>query len=321
MSYFNIDGITIKNTVDENDMYIDCKLPDAIYHYTSKEGLLGILKGDKLHFSHLSFVNDMYEFLDIFKILKEMKLEIQQEAKKIFIKGKDKITEELINNMVEDICNFEKFLDMEIASVFTMSFCENKDSLCMWSNYTNKLGYNILVDPNELKRHVRDSIGQNNIIFTYGKIIYNYDKKKEIIIKIFKDFFNALISNPKEGNNLRLRLLTLIVLHAPFFKRNILDQEEEIRFCLTVNDSIMQNYIKFKESNNVNIPYFNLDGDFCDCYKGVKIGPLAKDFNEESLFLYLNPMKNEKQNGTYQNMYNLKMSRRDITKSEIAYKW
>lgn len=320
MSYFS----KTDHIIDEDDIYIDCQIPENIYHYTSKDGLLGILKGDELQFSHLAFVNDKYEYLEIFQILGEMKSEIQKELKETLgFNNKDEDLEPIIKNMIGDIYSLKTFLKEKIGSMFIMSFCRNEDSLCMWANYTNKLGYNISVDSSKLVEVVKRAIGQKNIVFISGNVVYDDEDKKKIIIKIFKDFFKEFKLNPKRGSELRSQLLTLIVLHAPFFKRSILKQEEEIRFCLTVDNSILEDYIEFKQSNNVNVPYLKLQEKFSECYNGVRIGPLVKEFNSESLFLYLRYAKERQQdNELYYKIYCLKnINKESITKSEISYKW
>lgn len=322
MNYFNLDGSTSFNNIQDIDT-------NNVYHYTSKDGLLEILKGGKLHFSHLAFVNDKLELLDIFQNLKDMERDIIEIANNSLNKTKRSELEPIIQNMLEDILNFKTFLGGERAIVFTLSFCRNEDSLCMWSNYTNKLGYNILVDMREMKNSIKNCISRKNIILNYRNIIYDTNKKKQILRELFKDFFNEFISICKGNCNecrakletLRLSLLNIIILYAPFFKRNILKQEEEIRFSLTVDTSILKEYIRFKESNGINVPYFNLGGDFSNCYKKIKIGPLAKEFNEQSLFLYLKYVTNNEAERKSTNLYNLSIGREDITRSEISYRW
>ena len=334
MNHFDLS----KGTIDKDDMYIDCSLPTNMYHYTSKEGLLGILKGEELYFSHMAYVNDTNELMDIFELLLKMEKSIKEIGKKAFKNSCDssnkeadkniKIIEASVDEIMKYVMTFktigssnEGFVKKSYDELhtFSLSFCKNEDSLCTWSNYTDKSGYNISINANNLKDYLKQSFKSEKIAFNYGSVIYDDGEKKEVIIKMFEEFFEAFKSNSGEVRELQTHLAMLIILHAPFFKKSVLKQEQEIRFSIIVQKDILKKYINFKQSNGLTIPYFNMEGNFSEYYEGIKIGPLVKEFNKESLFLFLTYMKNEQQKDKLE--YNLKIEKENITKSQITYRW
>ena len=80
MSRFNL----YKETIDEEDIYIDCSLPAEMFHYTSRDRLLGILKSKNLYFSHMSYVNDINECMDTFEILSKIGIRLKEIGKQAF---------------------------------------------------------------------------------------------------------------------------------------------------------------------------------------------------------------------------------------------
>ena len=45
------------------------KIPDALYHYTSRKGFLGIIKTKQIWASHIRFMNDLKEQILALEIL------------------------------------------------------------------------------------------------------------------------------------------------------------------------------------------------------------------------------------------------------------
>ena len=202
--------------------------------------------------------------------------EIRNLGLKVFAKGEEQIVNNVVNGILDDIRKLNTTMSKNELYSFALSFCENKDSLCMWSNYTNKLGFNISVDTKKLKTCINNNFRGKHLNLYCGYVIYEDDKKQKIIIDLFEDFFNACKLNPSKIKELWVRLEELIVVHAPFFKKSVLSQEQEIRFYVMAEQTILQEYINFKQLDEVNIPYFNLNCEFAECYKGIKIGQIGR---------------------------------------------
>lgn len=107
-----------------------------LYHYTTPEGLLGILQSDsvKLRLTKASALNDMMEG----KILKERYKSV---CTKLYREGKmnKKEYEFLMENTKLD--NNGELKESEYRKMYICSFSLERDSLPMWNYYVKGGGY------------------------------------------------------------------------------------------------------------------------------------------------------------------------------------
>lgn len=102
-------------------------LPDCLYHYTSRDSFIGIMKNKEFWASHIRFMNDLEE-----ERLAEKKLLEQLD---IIFKNENKyIVEELKDKVVNAIRN-----EMNQKGIFIVSLSEENDELNMWRGYGNKI--------------------------------------------------------------------------------------------------------------------------------------------------------------------------------------
>ena len=98
-----------------------------LYHYTSSNGIFGIINSCELHCSNVNFLNDPTEQKYFDNILKEV------------------ITEAPVCKNIYEIL-YNKSLELSLINPFEnyiISFCKNKDLLPMWVQYAKGDGYNI----------------------------------------------------------------------------------------------------------------------------------------------------------------------------------
>ena len=102
-------------------------LPDCLYHYTSRDSFIGIMKNKEFWASHIRFMNDLEE-----ERLAEKKLVEQLD---IVFKNENKyIVEELKEKVVTVIRN-----EIRNKGIFIISLSEQNDELNMWRGYGNKI--------------------------------------------------------------------------------------------------------------------------------------------------------------------------------------
>lgn len=229
-----------------------------IYHYTSPEGLLGILENDSLHFTNIYFLNDKselrYTYNLILELLKELKTEL---APKIY---------DLIQERAQYVTS-EDFIKRESRVLFredfyVMSFSTDSDSLSLWNNYTknlNKTGYNIKFLSTELIKHLKNQYKKN---FIEGSLVcYNVEKQKESLKNCIIHYNN--LYNSKESSNvvnIDSNLLYEFILYSLFFKHPKFNIENEYRIVVGNTSHIKDNELNFKINNGLFVPYlkFNL---------------------------------------------------------------
>ena len=107
------------------DIIKNSKPPKILYHYTTADGLLGILNSKSIWATHVSYVNDRQEFVYLLDILRAvMRDEEYPELVKFY-----EIVEAVHNDLIK-------------ANFTVTSFSEAPDLLSQWRAYSSSsLGY------------------------------------------------------------------------------------------------------------------------------------------------------------------------------------
>ena len=256
----------------------------TIYHYTSANGLNGILNSKKIWFSNTRFLNDEQERCYTYKLIID---EINKMPKSPLNEGLISYYDE--NSKEKNNVNTNYFeYDYYIAC-----FSNNKDSLSLWNYYTksdNSTGYNIEFDKNELI---------NNLDLTamdiHGQVIYKENEQRELIKKILKRYNEEYNKIKEDDIDSRLNMGTymslLISFYSLFFKHPAFEHEEEYRIAIGKN-SINNNKFKckFRAYKDFFIPYFEKDFNK-SCIKSITISPTQKQkITQESIKKMLSEM-------------------------------
>lgn len=163
-----------------------------IYHYTSPEGLLGILENNSLRFTNAFFLNDKSEFRYTYKLLLEILPSIQQDIDEALFESlrirAEYVTEEGFYKHESEVLFREDF--------YIMSFSKDSDNLALWNNYTkssSKTGYNIKFITDNLITHLKELL--NDTFIESSLVCYNIEKQKEALIDLITYYNNLVIEN------------------------------------------------------------------------------------------------------------------------------
>ncbi len=263
-----------------------------LYHYTTENGILGIMKKDKivLELSHANSLNDYTEGLEILELLKKVSFKlleeknITEEQKNAIFKlaEDDKLSKLVVSGMDVHGTNCTDYKEVDD---YIISFSEKNDYLPLWNYYSSKgqIGYCICFNSTQLNSEI---CYENEVEFRCEKIVYD-DFDKEMIIKDillrYKD--KEKIEDDISADIYRLKFT---------FKNKAFKYEKEHRLIISVpkkpNNPTYD--IKFKTKNGIIIPYISveiLEKDKPVLINGITIGPLANDeIICENLKLYLN---------------------------------
>ncbi len=256
---------------------------DTFYHYTSAEGLQGILSGE-FWITESHFLNDITEFHVVTDIFVEV---INSNIKNETIKEKLKkaVCEEVKSLVNDDITSHEQ---LGYCSDYVISFCLDKGSILMWSEYSNFCGYSIEFDFDAL---IHSFLKTDNII--HGKVVYNHEEQislmEQIIEKeIFKfpylyeylnswDDFNKVTDD--QISEIVSYLEVLVYFYNMFFKKECFSGENEYRFVFSCdhNKEILEDSKKeeqyFRIKDNVLIPFVKKKLSSLDSVNSILIGP------------------------------------------------
>ena len=204
-----------------------------IYHYSSPEGVKGILDSKALFATDMYYLNDASEGRYVISII-----------------------EENIENLCHDNSNFISQVKHEIEMLkeekweemlhnYTISFSLDGDSLEMWNYYTkgNSIqGYNIGFDSRMLSEtasiEILDDDGKiierdekKHLSMLAGKVIYNEEEQIQILYRIFDAFYKLYPQNTENefGKLVARYVVQKAVQVGKFFKSPKFAVEKEYR--------------------------------------------------------------------------------------------
>ena len=258
----------------------DPKEPNHIIHYTSMEGLMGILQSGEMWFTESKFLNDDSEGTYIYEIIDKCdKAKYEKKFQDVLnrlILGKELQPKDL---KVRNIIN-----DLETRQ-FICSFSLEADSLPLWNYYTkNKLsvGYNIEIS---FKKLARIFLKNKKFHIIYAPVLYDYETQ----IKTMQSFLDSLNLIWIEAENdikgaLIYRLKQYIEILKCVFKHSAFSNEAEGRFILIMNKGQYEKCltqkngeVKIRVLNGLFVPYIALSIGSFNKIESISISPTLRD--------------------------------------------
>ena len=257
----------------------------SIYHFTSVDALLGMLKDFstenrnlKMWATSAMFLNDPSEYGYGKEVSRNLLREIEDELEI------DK-TERLSNLMYSDamkrfFAQFEKDSSSIPTAIYdsipyVMSFSLESDSLPMWTSYgKNGNGIAIGINREALEKHL-DSLDDNKT-FTIRNCHYGFDSNEWLAIKnSIKYQYELMLQTANGGDEGTVFAKQMDIIRllnnqlSPFIKHEGYRHEQEVK-CKVYKAK----EIKFRESRGSLIPYVEVDIPI-SCIEKIIIGPTA----------------------------------------------
>lgn len=226
-------------------------IPEVLYHYTSAEGLNGILQSHELRLTRWDSLNDVSENVYIHDVIRECIHEM--EADESFKSDAGALNQTILSSK-------HPHSSVQIdKNMYVASFSKNDDCLPLWTYYTKSAqsnGYCIGFNS--------DSFSFKGTSFSMCGVIYNRCVQKQLINKFLQHFFvlyNADIVNGHINEGIKLSLVhafsDFVSSVGCLFKHPSFEYEEEIRVLARINaqKAIDEKRIKIRCSNGILIPY------------------------------------------------------------------
>ena len=157
------------------------RLPPELFHYTTADGLKGIMERDRIWATNYRYVNDLTELLHANGFLRDELL------------ARLPSTSSLVQAVFEAILKTPDLL-FGMTDVFVACFCEDGDLLSQWRAYGGSGGgYAIGYQDIAIRTGIVGS--------QYGlyKVIYKEDQQKEIINFLLDEFSAAVEQLSRPG--------------------------------------------------------------------------------------------------------------------------
>lgn len=228
-----------------------------LYHYTTLEGLKGIIRARSIWATHTSTLNDPTEL----NYGKELIIDVLNEA--ISGSNDDKIT-----YILNQLLIYIKAYDSILYQTYVSCFCQSDNLLSQWRGYAAKgggynLGMNIQTDTKFF--HTLDSSRKESYVIL-RKIIYDSDVQKKLI----KDYISSIVTASggaikkfkKNGRKpagwtsmAAIESINILIDLMLSFKNPVFKEESEWRLIKGHNVDITPEYLKFRDTNNNLVPY------------------------------------------------------------------
>lgn len=260
-----------------------------IHHYTSPDGLKGILTDKEIWFSNTKFLNDSSENNYIYSLFpryydtyKECLLE------RNFFDTINSIAEQYLSR---DFCCIDGNR-LWAENIFVASFSKDDDNLTLWNYYAKNpecLGYNITFYNQPF------DMNPPYFKYIYGEVIYSENEQKNLLKNIIIKY-NEVYSNNKDiiendkniKDNFIFHFINIIELYNIFFKHPKYENEKEYRWALYNICNYAGLGPHYRIHKGIFIPYIKIPFEK-DMVIQVGVGPSGnKDLLRKSVDLFIN---------------------------------
>ena len=228
----------IVKSVKKND-----ELPAKISHYTTVEGLKGIVGTGSIWASNASFLNDKAELNHALNA-----------AKDAIVRLSSKTTMQQWSPMLKKV--FKEFQDGGAPDTFVVCFCRSDDNLSQWRGYGGTVqGVSLTFDREKMSKRLRPDKAdffkvQYSKLSTVRKL--STALGEEISKLAVVDDLVEELNEMQRYNKLRDRVSALL----PRFKHLGFGDEREWRYA--IQRRVEPSHLGFRVSNNKIVPYITV---------------------------------------------------------------
>ncbi len=254
------------DTIDDIKNLLWKSFPRMVYHYTTPEGLNGILKSQSFWLTDSDFLNDKSEFLYSVEMLSLV-------INKLLAKDPNN---DFFKNIIKRIKEIEEGFSIFGESFVITSFSAEYDFLSQFMQYANNCsGYCLGIDTNLLIENCHifnidniekfkgsrngfdfgTEIKPNFEYFHIGKVIYNSTNQEKIINILLKEGEKKYTFGLGDISVNIEMFLDDIKPYLLLMKDSIFESENEYRIICWMEDSLKLNN---RVVNNIPIPYLEL---------------------------------------------------------------
>ncbi len=257
-----------------------CASADQLFHYTSAEGLHGILKHKKLRLSNVSTFNDTSEMRYGWAVIKEA-LASQPGARGSTL------------NLKAAAEKGGPFVKRLVPCSYAFCFCAEHDCLCQWRAYGGGgAGFEIGFNRATLEAYLEGYSSAKSVRVTDpGPMVYNKEWVKGAV-NCFVSKAIAIAEDPRYGvrrddlDSFRREFEFLVVQYLLAMKNPSFSEEKEWRI---LHVSLDQKDVNFRPARGIIVPYLELSAVPPEVFAGVTLGPkIDPEFAPKLMRLFLN---------------------------------
>ena len=216
-----------------------CKRGEKLYHYTTAEGVRGIVENREFMATKSDFLNDKLEFQYAVEVMERLteKYIVNASLRGSFF---EKLRREIDRlGIIAPVCGKEDCQE-EGLSFYVVAFSKLQNNALLWAEFTDFKGYCLEFDYMKLVE------GFQHRVFLHGTVIYDETEQMNGLLESLL----SCIRNLQEGGmtdlegffeedaeisdisleKLAKEMAVVVSVYAMFFKKSFFEGEEEYRF-------------------------------------------------------------------------------------------
>lgn len=237
-------GAKVVRTISKYPFMSGIVFPTKIYHYTSAESLISIVRDRGFFLSHYAYMNDAVEFTHGLGIAIKT---VENLSKKIRYRKMKGVLTRILNQLSS----------ADLPDYYIACFTKEADSLEQWRAYCPSGGVNI-----EISGHGGNlGVGPRML---FRPVIYEDADKIRFMVLLIRRYFSEILKDiefydgvlPTSHQDEYIRLLSYEIWHSlPTFKHAAFRSENEIRLVISNEEQQYFCAIHNRARNGKIIPY------------------------------------------------------------------
>ena len=241
---------------------------DFLYHYTTPDGLIGIVEKRTLWATDVFYLNDSEEFALGIQIARDYMKDLKEKAK----------SEPTVGRLEWLLNEFKGIGPLRKKTVYVSSLSVEDDQLSQWRAYCRGGGFAIGFKVGRLKKLATDQS------FVLEQCIYEPQEQSQLITGAVDSIAGAWLNSsapwPEQTGEgprfeISLKLVHKLSRLSPMLKNQAFLEEKEYRLISEPSASYVEGQKKFRNQRGLVVPYreFRLDDD--DLWRQVRavVGP------------------------------------------------
>lgn len=268
------------------------KPPDRLYHYTSPEGLLGIVKQREIWATHTQYLNDVREFSHAVEMAKE---ELHRMTGRSDSGGLGPVLQSMKDSLA----------GIESVNVCVVSFSEEGDSLSQWRAYCGEAtGFSVGFSGQFLKSIIGD-------MFWLVPCQYADDVQKQLIKTLLNDVLDENQNRkPQDRDDLPPggNFLPYLMRYAPILKHQSFQDEKEWRIISRPLPCSSERF-EYRAGRSMLIPYYR-----------VSLEAKSEPFTIEQVIIGPTPYPEQSTNSVKSLLAKFRLNDTQIVTSQVPYR-
>ena len=214
-----------------------CQKGDKLYHYTTADGIRGIVENREFMATKSDFLNDKLEFQYAVAVMERLmeKYIVNEDLRRQF---SAKLKAEI--DRIGIITSADSIVDEDEMSFYVVAFSKQQNNSLLWAEFTDFRGYCLEFDYEKIVE------GFQHRVFLHGTVIYDEEEQMNGLLESLLSCIHSLVEKgakdlqgffeedavPSEESLDQLvdAMAVVCSVYAMFFKKSYFAGEEEYRF-------------------------------------------------------------------------------------------